>query len=97
MITKQLLEKTRPGEIIMTGLSINSPDGVYMTNSRYGDRLRWVVVRGSIIGPGSDWAAYIHWATSDLGFVASFGDKLSKHIVEKILVLDQYAKDSYRI
>lgn len=80
--------------IFATGTVENSPDGVYMTNSDIGRKLRWVAVRGII----HDWAIYVHWADQmDTQQVSQNGDKIQNDIHIKLLIsADDSAMKMYR-
>ena len=56
ILTLQDLKNMKPNTIFARGESIDSPEGINMTNS--GKILRWLAVRGGI----HDWAIYCHFA-----------------------------------
>ena len=70
------------GEVIAKGEIENSPDGIFMTDTREGDLLKWVAKKGY----GNDWGIYIHWAESGYDFVIANGDKVNAEANIKKLV-----------
>lgn len=76
------LDAMEPGTIFCRGEVENSPLGYYATNSRRGDLLRWVAVRGGI----SDWAIYAYWNDWDWEAIRSSGDKVRADDVIRRLV-----------
>lgn len=90
MITIEDLKDMEPGSIIAKGFVENSPDGVYMTNTRIGDKLLWIAKRGTI----HDWAIYIHWEERGEQFVIDHGDKLrnGEYIRELVPCTDEAFK-----
>ena len=70
------------GEVFSKGEIENSPDGIYMTDTRKGEMLKWVAKKGY----GNDWGIYIHWAESGYDFVITNGDKVTSESNIKKLV-----------
>lgn len=71
-MTKQEFDALPHSEVFATGTFPNSPEGLYMTNTREGDTLRWVAKKGY----GNDWAIYCHWSEHTEEWVAQHGDKV---------------------
>lgn len=59
------------GKQFAHGTTIDSPDGVNMTNS--GKRLKWVAVKGW----NDDWCIYVHWAYNTWDYILMSGDKVN--------------------
>ena len=93
ILTKDKLEKTTYGIIFMEGLTVDSPDGINMTNS--GKALRWIAKRGY---GKYDWAIYIYWAEYDAEYIALNGDKvLSESNIKKLVKCTDKAFSLYRL
>jgi hypothetical protein len=91
MLTLEKLKEMGPHEYFATGVTIDSPNGVNMTNS--GIPLRWVAVRGEI----PDWAIYIAWAYKDEVYIAKQGDKVhSPFYIRRLVPCDDEAFKMYR-
>jgi len=92
MLTTKMLDEMEAGEIIATGETVDSPDGINMTNS--GKALRWVAVRGGGI---PDWTIYIHWAESSVEWIKRSGDKvIGQRHIEKLVTCTPEAFKRYR-
>ena len=92
-LTLQALKDMKPGNIIMSGEIENSPQGIYMTNSRVGDTLTWVAKRGDY----HDWAIYVGWKEWGLQRVLQNGDKVSStDNIKKLIDCDDEAMNMYR-
>ena len=92
-LTLQDLKNMKPAEIFAMGITENSPDGIFMTNSNLGKKLLWVAKRGDIY----DWAIYIHWAENGEDYVISNGDKvINKSNIKKLVPCDIEAFKMYR-
>jgi hypothetical protein len=91
MLTLQALKDMKPDEIIATGTSNDSPDGLFMANTNR--ELRWVAVRGGIY----DWCIYCHFADKDIEWIKRQGDKVcdERHI-KKLVPCDDEAFEMYR-
>lgn len=93
MLTLQQLIDLPPYTIFARGETTNSPDGIYMTDSDFGRKLRWITKRGEIY----DWAIYIHWADSDWDYIRDYGDKVfDKDNIRKLVPCDDEALAMYR-
>lgn len=94
MLTLEKLKEIPPLTIIATGEIENSPEGIYMTNSDIGRKLRWVAKRGEI----HDWTIYIHWADYGLLYALTNGDKIIRpdHI-KKLVPCNDEAFAWYRL
>jgi len=92
-LTLQQLKDMKPGVVFADGITENSPDGVYMTNSDMGRKMIWVAKRGGI----HDWAIYIHWADKSVQWVTEHGDKVTnKGNIKKLVPCDDEAFAMYR-
>ena len=79
------------GGIIDTGISQNSPDGIFMTND--GGELSWVAVKGY----GHDWCIYCHYSYHTTEWVMSHGDKISTtRNIKKCFDVDDEVMSLYR-
>ena len=76
MLTLDDFNKINACSIIAKGEMQNSPLGIFMTNERQGDLLKWIAVKGF----GNDWAIYCHWAEKSYDFVKQSGDKISTEV-----------------
>lgn len=86
-------EKIPDGIVMADGICKNQEDGVFMTNSRIGDDLRWVAVKGY----ANDWCIYIHWAEFSEKYVISQGEKvLSPDNIKKLCDCDEEVMKLYR-
>lgn len=93
MLTEAKLKAMESGDLIATGIVLNNPDGIFMTNDRLNDELRWVAVRGGY----HDWAIYIQWADRDVEYVRKSGDKVrGKENIQKLVPCDEEALNLYR-
>ena len=91
MLTLQDLKAMPPFTIFASGITIDNSDGINMTNS--GKELRWVAKRGGF----HDWCIYIHLATNNMDFVASYGDKiLNEDNIKKLVQCDDESYAMYR-
>ena len=94
MLTLDKLKEMEPGTVFATGIISNSPEGVYMTDERYGDKLRWVAKRGGI----HDWAIYIGWEEKSLEYVKDYGDKVYNEFnIKKLVPCTDEAYKQYRL
>ena len=94
-LTKEMLddESTR-GQVIASGISPNSPEGLFMTNDNYGKTLRWVLKKG---WGYSDWAVYCHWTEHSEEWVRDNGDKVtSRQNLQNIIEFDDECWSKYR-
>jgi len=92
-MTLQDLKNMAPGTVFAHGIIENSPEGIYMTETRRGDKLIWAAKRGRI----HDWAIYIHWAESGLPYAIDHGDKVSTEgNIKKLVPCDDEAFGVYR-
>jgi hypothetical protein len=93
MLTLDQLKAMPPGIVFAQGEVENSPEGVYMTKSFPGRKLKWVAKRGGI----HDWAIYIHWADNDYEYVKCHGDKITyEKEIKKLVPCDHDAFKMYR-
>jgi len=93
MLTLQQLKDMPPKTVFASGEVENSPDGIYMTDSNVGSKLRWAARRGGI----HDWAIYIHWAYHSLEYILNQGDKVTGvENIKKLVPCEQEALEMYR-
>ncbi len=93
MLTVEQLDAMPQGTIFATGEIENSPEGIYMTNSDIGRKLRWVAKRGGI----ADWTIYCHWADSySIQEVAEEGDKVPERDIRKLVPCTDEALKRFR-
>lgn len=93
MLTLEKLKAMHPNQIIGSGIIPNSPDGLYMTNTRKGDELMWVAQRGKIY----DWTIYCHWIESGKDYILNSGDKVyDVENIKKLVPCDDEAFKMYR-
>lgn len=92
-LTIEQLNEMPSHTIIATGITKNSPGGIYMTDSNKDHFMRWVAKRGEI----NDWAIYIHWANHDEKFVMELGDKVrDEKNIKKLVPCTDEAFEKYR-
>lgn len=90
MLTKEEFDKLPLGQVFATGVLPNAPEGLFMTNERQGEDLRWVAKKGW----GYDWAIYCHWAGHSAEWVEQSGDKVTSetHIRRCVPCTDEIFK-----
>lgn len=93
MHTLKELQELPPHSIIASGEVVNSPEGVFMTDTDIGRTMRWVAKRGLV----DDWAIYIHWSEHDIDYIKRNGMKvvIEKNIL-KLLPCDDAMLERYR-
>ena len=92
MLTVEQLEAMPPDTVFATGVILDGPTGVNMTDSR--KHLRWVAVRGQGI---PDWAIYCHWDFHDAEWVKRRGDKVGmEHHIRLLVPCTDEAFKKYR-
>lgn len=91
MLTLKDLQEIPPQTVIATGVTIDNPSGINMSNS---DKiLRWVAVRGGM----PDWAIYIYFDYQSVDWVRLFGDKVtSKENIKRLVPCNDEAFKQYR-
>lgn len=93
MLTLQMLKAMPPQTVFAKGIVPNSPDGIYMTNTRKGDNLMWVAQRGNM----HDWTIYCHWGENGEAFILQNGDKVfDVKNIKKLVPCDDEAYEMYR-
>lgn len=93
MLTLDKLKELPKGEIFARGETTNSPDGIYMTNERIGDKLCWVAKTGGI----NDWAIYTYWAEYGENYALRSGQKVGDiNNIKKLVPCDDEAFNRYR-
>ena len=93
LLTVEMLKAIAPKSIFAVGETVNSPEGVFMTDECIDRELTFVAVRGGI----HDWAIYIGWSDMGVDWIKDYGDKLydSKYIRE-LVPCDEEAFKMYR-
>ena len=92
MITLKEYNTFPIGEVFLSGLTVNSPFGVYMTENESGRGLKWVAVKGQI-----DWALYIGWDDEDFEHIKKHGDKVTnKKNIKKLVNCSEEVLCLYR-
>ncbi|MBC8527300.1 MAG: hypothetical protein H8D22_10710 [Candidatus Cloacimonetes bacterium] len=91
MLTLKQLEEMEPRTIFVKGETVDSPDGINLTNS--GKPLRWIAIRGHI----SDWVIYCHWADKSWEWIRSYGIRVTSEIgIKKLVPCEDDAFQKYR-
>lgn len=81
------------GEVFVKGEVENSPNGIFMTNNKQGEMLKWVAKKGH----GNDWCIYCHWSESGYDFVMTNGDKVTSEVnIRKLVPCTDEVFESYR-
>ncbi len=92
-LTVDDLKSMNPG-VFAQGTCKNIPDDIFMVNSRIGDNMLWVAVRGIY----HDWAIYIHWEENGIEYVKDFGDKVTNYnYIKRLVLATKDALNLYRI
>ena len=92
-LTLQKLKDMEPGTVFAKGEIENSPEGIYMSSSNIGKKLKWVAKRGII----HDWAIYTHWAEKGYDFILKSGDKVTgENNIKKLVQCTKDAFEMYR-
>lgn len=80
--------------IFATGVTVNSPEGIYMTNNNVGKELRWVATTGY----GGDWMIYTYWHPTPISYVTDYGEKvMNKENVKKLVNCDTDSLSLYNL
>lgn len=88
------LTQIKPGAIIASGVLPNSPEGLYMVNSRVGDPLRWVAVKGYGY---NDWSIHCYWEENGIEYALSQGEKVtSKEYIKRCVPCTDEVYNLYR-
>ena len=91
MLTLEKLKSMEQFSVFAVGTTVDSPEGINMTNS--GRKLRWVAVRGGI----HDWAIYCHWDEYGYDWIKQFGDKVhDEDNIRKLVPCDDESFKMYR-
>lgn len=91
MLSLKQLQDMPPHTVFATGETVNSPEGINMSND--GRTLRWVAKRGQI----HDWAIYIGISSWSEELVKTNGDKVTgEHNIKKLVPCDDEAFGMYR-
>jgi len=93
MLTQVEFDKLFAGQVITKGEIENSPLGIYMTDTRRGEMLKWIAVKGY----GNDWAIYCRWATNSYEFIETSRDKVrNKENILKLVPCEASVLSLYR-
>ena len=94
ILSMQVFNSIKPGEVIAQGVANNHPNGLYMTDSNFGRELRWVALKGY----ANDWCLYCHWANEHTWEgVIHQGDKIMSNIfIRNVLDVDDEVMKRYR-
>lgn len=94
ILTKTKLLKMNRGDIFASGFTVNSPEGVYMSDNFLGAKLKWVAVKGF----GNDWAIYVSMNTLESDEItAKRGDKVhDKDNIRKLVKCTDEVLKLYR-
>lgn len=93
MLTLRQLEDMPDGIIFAHGETVNSPEGINMSND--GRSLHWVAKRGDGY---HDWAIYIGIASWDDELIKTNGDKVTgEDNIKKLVPCDNEAYEMYRM
>lgn len=79
-------------EVFATGTVINSPEGLYMTNSNIGKEMTWVAKKGG----ADDWAMYAGWTENGVEWITASGDKVPPLSAQKLLNCNSQMLKCYR-
>lgn len=81
-------------EVFASGTILNHPEGLYMTSSDIGKKLKWLAKKGS----GNDFAVYCHWANHMFDEqILSYGEKvLDMDALKRLLNLEDAVWERYR-
>ena len=91
MLTIVKLKEMKPNTIFLSGMSIDSPEGINMDRS--GKMLHWVAIRGGI----HDWAIYCGLQDWSKELVASNGNKVTfEETIKRLVPCDEEAFKMYR-
>ena len=90
ILTIEEFNKIEPDNIFGLGEFPNSPEGLYMTDSRFGDSITWLAKKGY----ANDWCIYCHWSENPIDYIASNGDKVinEDHIRKCVPCTDEVFK-----
>ena len=95
MLTLKELQAFPDGEVFATGVLPNNHIGIFLTNTREGDGLRWVAKKG---WGYTDWAIYAHWDDEhDTAWIADHGDKVTTdHNIQRCVPCEDDVLKLYR-
>lgn len=95
MITEDLLKQMPAGTIFAEGVARNAPGELYMTNTKEGNNLKWIAVRGKGY---HDWVIYCNWETDPWTneMIAMHGSKIPRRLAEKLIKADKSGWKLYR-
>ncbi len=93
MLDLEALKTLLPRKVFAKGEVLNSPEGVFMTDHRRGDTLKWVAETGQI----GDWAIYVDWAEKSYEQVLRNGQKMyDLRNIQKLVPCTEEALNNYR-
>jgi len=82
-LTLEELDSFEVGKVFARGIIPNSPEGVYMSDSRVGDSLTWVAKKGFGY---NDWCIYCYWSPTTEAYVLKNGEKVVSELNIRKLV-----------
>lgn len=92
-LTVDMLNDMDDKTIIGYGETTNDPDGVYMTDYRKGDKMKWIAV----CGYNRDWCVYLGWSEQSYEYILESGDKVTgDHNIRKLVKCTDEAFARYR-
>jgi len=90
-LTLKKLKEMKADSTIATGLFIDSPKGINISNSN--QEMRWVAVRGDI----HDWAIYFHYSVNSEFYIKDWGNKIrSEDNIRKLVPCTDQSFKMYR-
>jgi hypothetical protein len=93
MLTIENFDLIPSDAIISSGETTNDSNGIYMTDSRVGEKLKWIAKKGG----GPDWAIYTFWANYPDHFVLENGEKVrDPRNIQKLVPCDDEVMEKYR-
>lgn len=93
MLTIEVLKSMPKYTVFAEGTTVNSPQGVYMTDYRRGDTMRWLAKTGEI----GDWCIYIDWVEKSDNSILRTGEKVTGNdAIRKLVPCDREVLKMYR-
>lgn len=92
VITMDVFMGIPAGEIFAIGIAKNDVTGLNMTTD--GKPLLWIAKKGV----AGDWCVYTHYASYDIDFIRTNGDKVfDRNNIDRILKIDDKVWERYRM
>ncbi len=94
MLTLQKLKDMEPGEIFATGIAVNAPSKIHLTDHRIGEKIQRVAVRVNI----HDWTIYYQWASKwrTDNLIKKLWNKMYSAYAKQLVPCDDEALNMYR-